>query len=317
MPRNRAARAAVLGSAVQRSAATPYSSRTSNALRRRIVLGTLVIVSLAMITVSFREPTSGVLHRAQGAGATVLHPFQVAAVRVAQPFRDVYGYFDGLFAAKSQNERLRRQVDQLRAQMIANQTSASDAERLKKLLEFEDSPAFPQDYRAVNTRVITVAAGPFDQRVAIAAGSSQGVRLHSPVITNQGTAALVGLVTNVTPSSAQVTLLTDPDSAVAALDASSTGVRGIVMHGQGNGLIMNFVTKDQVVGRDDVIVTAGTHSARLRDLYPRGIPIGLVSSVGQADVDLYKQIQVTPFADFSSLDTVAVLVSKKPLPEGP
>lgn len=318
MPRNRAARAAVLGSAVQRSAATPYPSRASNALRRRLILGVLIVLSLAMITFSFREPTSGAVHRMQGAGAAVLHPFQIAAVRVAQPFRDTYGYFHGLFTAKSQNERLRRQVELLRARMIANQTKASDAAQLKSLLGFKDSPSFPEDYRLVATRVISVAASPFDQRVAIAAGSNEGVRQHAPVVASQGTTvALVGLVTNVFPTSAQVTLLTDPDSAVSALDSSSAGVRGMVMHGQGNALILNHVAKDQIVERDDVIVTAGTHSPTLRDLYPRGLPIGTVSSVGQTDVDLYKQIQVTPFADFTSLDTVGVLVSKKPLPEGP
>jgi cell shape-determining protein MreC len=33
-----------------------------------------------------------------------------------------------------------------------------------------------------------------------------------------------------------------------------------------------------------------------------------VTSVDQNDVDSFKQIQVEPFADFTSLDSVAVLV---------
>jgi hypothetical protein len=35
-----------------------------------------------------------------------------------------------------------------------------------------------------------------------------------------------------------------------------------------------------------------------------------VTSVGQADTDLYKQVQVEVFADVSSLDAVIVLVPK-------
>jgi cell shape-determining protein MreC len=64
-------------------------------------------------------------------------------------------------------------------------------------------------------------------------------------------------------------------------------------------------------------VTAGTRSARFPSLYPRNIPIGRVTSVGQTDTDLYKQIQVEPFADFGSLDSVAVLVTRKPQPDLP
>ena len=56
--------------------------------------------------------------------------------------------------------------------------------------------------------------------------------------------------------------------------------------------------------------TAGWRTGRLESLYPKGIQIGRVTSVGQADTDLYKQVQVEPFADFASLDAVVVLVPK-------
>ena len=74
---------------------------------RRIVLAVLVVVALALLTVSFRSPTSGALHDMQGYGSTALKPFQIAAERVARPFRDVYGYFSGLASAKSENAKLR------------------------------------------------------------------------------------------------------------------------------------------------------------------------------------------------------------------
>ena len=49
---------------------------------------------------------------------------------------------------------------------------------------------------------------------------------------------------------------------------------------------------------------------KLSSLYPKGIAIGKVTSVGQSDTDLYKQVQVQPFADFTSIDAVIVLVRK-------
>jgi rod shape-determining protein MreC len=314
VPRNRTARAAVLAGSVQRSAASQYPSRTRSVLRRRAVLAALVLVSLALITISVREADHGALHRAQDVGATVLRPFQVAAERVARPFRDVYGYFDGLTSAKAQNKRLRAEVEQLRQQMIANANAAHDAAQFRALLKYEDSPQFPADYRPVNARVISFPAGPFQQQVAIAAGSNRGIRLHTPVVSSYGD--LIGEVTRVAPRASQVTLLTDPDSAVSAYD-EATGVIGLLQHGAGNTLILDRVTKDKVVASGDVIVTAGTRNARYPDLYPRGIPIGVVTGVHQNDTDLYKQVQVSAYVDFSALDSVAALVTGKPAPAIP
>ena len=98
----------MLASSVQRSKPTPYPSKARSTLIRRAIVIVLVFVALALITISFRSPTSGALHGVQSAGSTALRPFQVAATRVAQPFRDAYDYVDSLANAKAENKRLRR-----------------------------------------------------------------------------------------------------------------------------------------------------------------------------------------------------------------
>ena len=52
----------------------------------------------------------------------------------------------------------------------------------------------------------------------------------------------------------------------------------------------------------------GASHAYLSSLYPPGILIGRVTSVGRADTDLFTQVQLEPFADLSSLEAVLVLV---------
>ena len=82
--------------------------------------------------------------------------------------------------------------------------------------------------------------------------------------------------------------------------------------GPGGTLILDHVSKQHNVKEGDMLVTAGTHNARYPDLYPYGIPIGRVSSVGATDMATFLQVQVQPFANLGSLDAVAVLVPKKP-----
>ena len=62
------------------------------------------------------------------------------------------------------------------------------------------------------------------------------------------------------------------------------------------------------------MITAGSAPGPLQSLFPRNIPIGYVSSVSQTDTDIYQNIQVQPFVDLSSLESVLVLVPKQRTP---
>ena len=297
----------MLASSVQRSKPTPYPSKARSALIRRTVVVVLVLIALTLVTISFRSPRSGPVHGLQGAGSTALHPFQIAATRVAQPFRDAYSYIDGLTKAKAENTKLKKQLIEYRAAQIKTAADAAKYEQTVKLLHFVQGPRFPNGYRAISTEVTSFPGGPFTHSLTIAAGSADGVRLSSPVVSGDG---LVGIVSNVFPDSAKVTLISDSNSYVAARDLQ-TRVRGGVRTGAGGTLILDLVQKTEVVKQGDQIVTDGTHNARLPDLYPYGIPIGRVTSVGVADTASFLQVQVQPFANLGSLDAVAVLVPTK------
>jgi rod shape-determining protein MreC len=104
-------------------------------------------------------------------------------------------------------------------------------------------------------------------------------------------------------------MLTDQESAVTARDVT-TGAVGILGHGEGSALILDRVPKQRRILENDTIVTAGRGQGRLGSFFPRNIPIGSVEFVGQTDVDLYQDVQVRPFVDFSDLDSVLVLVPK-------
>ena len=302
------ARLSVLDQTISRS--TRASSRVARALTARLVALVLVVVSLALATVSLRESPEGTLHRVQRAALTALAPLEAAGERAVRPFRDGSGYVSDLFSAKAENERLRREVELLRQQAIENQTAAREAEELRRLLEYRDGSRFPAGYDAVTTRVIGRPPSLYaSQEVVIAAGSGDGVRENDPVVTEEG---LVGRIAEATPNAAKVTLLTDSAMAVSAAVLQS-GASGMIRHGPtaGGGLVLDRVEKEDTVSEGDTVITAGWKSGKLESLYPRGIPIGTVTGVGQQDVDLYKRIQVTPLVDFDSLAEVLVLVKSK------
>ena len=305
MPRNRTVRVAVLGSSVQRAAASGFPSTRSSALKRRIVVVGLVLLSLVLLTLSFR---SSALDPVEGFGASVLRPFEIAANRVARPFRAASGWTHGLFHAKAENRKLRQEVGLLRRRNAALTGAQNENAQLHKLLRYARSASFPKDYDEVGAQVLTSPTA-FDQSVTISAGSDQGIALEDVVVTNQG---LVGTVTKVLASEARVTLITDPSSAVRAVDKTNPAL-GILDPGTGsNSLILDRVGKDKKVDFGDTIMTAGSPAGgKYPSLFPRNIGIGLVSSVGQNDTAIFKDIQVQPFVDLSSLQSVLVLIPKQ------
>jgi rod shape-determining protein MreC len=310
MSRQRSARSAALGLTVRRIPATS-SSRGAGTLRRRLIVGLLILASLVLISLSYRSDETGPLSGVHSAGATVLRPFAVGLERVAQPFRDAYGWADSLLTARSEAEQLRAEVSDLRQRAFQSEFALQENEYLRRQLRYIDGPRFPSDYddNSIVTEVIGRPGVAFAQAIVVAAGSDDGVRVLDPVVNADG---LVGLVTRVTSDTARVQLLTDEEAAASAVDIR-TGAEGIVRHARGTRetLVLDRVRKRDVVRLGDEVVTSGWRTGELTSVYPRGIQIGRVTSVGQTDTDLYQQVQIDPYVDFGSLDAVIVLVPKE------
>jgi rod shape-determining protein MreC len=268
----------------------------------------LVVLALVLISLTFRSGSDGSLGGVQSFGATVLRPFAVGSERIAQPFQDAYSWADGLLEAQSEAERLREEVRELRQRAIQNEFARQQVQYLSRLLDYVEGPTFPEDFEAKAAEVITRPPGAFTQAVVIAVGTDHGVQVNDPVVTPDG---LVGLVTRVTDNAARVQLLTDQQLAVPAIDLR-TGAPGVVRHARGTRetLVLDRVQKEERVRRGDQLVTAGWRAGDLDSLYPKGIPIGEVTSVGLTDTDLYQQVQVDPYVDFGSLQAVLVLIPK-------
>jgi rod shape-determining protein MreC len=297
-----------LGSSVQRAAASGYPSSRSSALKRRIVVGVLVLLSLVLITVSFR---STALDGVQGTAASILRPFEVAANRVARPFRDSIGWMNGLIDAKSENAKLKQQIQTLHQQLITEEGALQENVQLKQQLNYRGPPSLAA-FRRVGTFVLTNPQNAIDQSVTVAAGSSSGIRGGDVVIAPSG--GLVGIVDKVWSSVARVTLLTDEQSSVTATDLTSPAAVCEIRRGGGRSdvLILDRVPKAKFVGVGDRVITAGTlGKGALPSMFPRGILVGTVTSESDNDINAFKTIQVAPAVDFSSLQSVIVLVPNR------
>ena len=317
MPRNRSVRLAALGATAQRTASSSYGSRSGGTLVRRAVVAALVVLSLAMITGYFRESDDGALHDVQSTAAQALEPFQIGAERVVRPFRDAWGWFGDLRTAKSENERLREEIDVMRAQAAITGETAPAGPDIPGIQRHARAPSYARDFRLLKADVIADLPD-YEQWIGVSAGSRDGVKRYDPVVSARG-GVLLGHVSKVAAGTSRVTLISDRDSAVSVYDLE-TEAKGI-LRGRGAGadtLLLDRVSKQDVVRRSDRIITAGRLSGDdYSSFYPGGISVGVVDSSNQSDTDAFKLVHVDAYADLSSLDQVVILLRKGTVPTLP
>jgi rod shape-determining protein MreC len=275
------------------------------------VVVALVVVSLALITGYFREGDAGRLHDAQGSAARVLEPFQIGAERVVRPFQDAWGWFDDLRTAKSENKKLQAELDALRVRN-AKETAAPAAGSLGGVQSDATAPTWTTDYRLLRADVI-YDVPTYQQVVVVSAGRNDGVKRYDPVVSTSG--LLLGHVSKVGPAASLVTLISDRSSAVAVEDQDQ-GTKGILRgRGPDTGLIVDNVSKQDIVRDGDFVRTAGRVSSG--SFYPRGIPVGKVDGINQSDTAPFKLVRLKAFADLDGFDQVVIARRKGFLPTLP
>jgi rod shape-determining protein MreC len=270
--------------------------------RRRAVLALLVVLSLILLTAYFGEAPGGRLHSVQRGFLTVISPIQDGANKALKPVRDLFGWFGDTLHAKSRNKELLEQVDKLRREVVVNQANERSRQELLKLYHLDNALSI-SSYTPVTATVVYQSPNIWYSTVIIDKGSSSGVRVNDPVINDEG---LVGKVTRAASDGALVSLITDSSVGVTA-KINATGAWGIVQPqvGDPSKLLLQYLPAGAPVAPGDYVVTSGTVSSQADSLFPRGIPIGQVTSVDEQSP--YKSVNVRPFADLHKLDVVQVL----------
>jgi rod shape-determining protein MreC len=277
----------------------------SHVQRRRAVLVVLLAVSLVLLTVYFSEPVNGGLHAIQRGAGEALSPLEEGAARAFKPFSDLAGWVGDVADAKKENKQLKTEVEALHTQLDQLATDKREAEQLSQIKGL--SADLSAGTKTVTARVIAHSPTVWYSTVQIDKGRNDGVRTNQPVMTAGG---LAGKVIATTGGNARVALITDSSSGVSA-EVMPKGIAGVVKPEiGGKDLILDYIPKGSRISKGEVVVTSGFKDGALESLFPRGIPIGKVGSVDQAQLETYQRVRVHPYADLRNIDFVQVVISR-------
>lgn len=255
----------------------------------------LIVLSLALVTLYFREGDSGILHGARRVTLEVTAPIARAGMALTSPFRAAGDFIEGIGVSRERLEALEQQNEELRARLAELEEARQENERLRALVEFAEERKLAK----LGARVIRRPVSIWEGVIVVDRGSVDGVEPGMPVIAAQG---LVGQVAEVSPNSATVRLLTDQQSGVAAM-IQSTRATGVLRGSVDGELSLDFVDRAQLPLVGDVVITSG-----LGGVYPTGIVVGDVTDVDDRRGELYPRVTVESRVPVDRIEEVFILV---------
>lgn len=197
---------------------------------------------------------------------------------------------------------LEEQLALVTAELIQAREIVNDYDRLTGLLEYNNT--------LEDTTFVTADVIGYDQQASVRSifinrGTRDGIGIGMPVVTDLG---LVGRIYNVTANTAQIQLVTDPNSSVSGRLETSRAEGAVIGRGLETGnLVMRHIPIDREIVRGDLVFTSGRGGN-----FPPDIVIGQVTSFRNFEFELSQEAQVSSLIDFSTLEFVQVITSFEP-----
>lgn len=257
----------------------------------------LVLVSLVMFTLSVREgEAGGVFSTIRGGWMTITTPVRWIGGALAAPFEGLGNVVENLTTDQGRLSDLKAENERLVARNAELEEAEQTAARLESLLGLQSL----YNLQSTAARIISGSTDSWSSTVTIDKGTSSGLAVGMPVTDSNGA---IGQIIKCGATSSTVRLVTDENSSVSAMVQSSRA-QG-VLRGSANGTLwLTLVRTDQTVAVGDTVVTSG-----LGGVYPKGLPLGTVSSIERTSGSLYYEIEVEPLSSTESFEEVLVITS--------
>ncbi|OQY17631.1 MAG: rod shape-determining protein MreC [Desulfobacteraceae bacterium 4572_35.1] len=260
-----------------------------------ILFISLVVGALLLYSNSLRQQQHTTLFE-QGI-LQLTNPFYRSINTASRSATESWDNYINLIGVQQQNVELKEQLRHSKRQLLDLHEIAQENIRLRKLLNFKPNQQFPE----IPACVIAVDASNWFRTITIDKGTTDNLQEGLPVVVTEG---IVGRTIKCSANTSRILLATDAASEVAAL-IQHNRTRGIV-RGRGGKLTFDYALRKKDVQIGDMVVTAGTGG-----IFPKGIPIGIISNIIKPDYGLFQTLELTPCVDFSRLEDVLVIQQNK------
>ena len=255
-----------------------------------------LVISVVLFTVGVRTGEDGPLGAVRGAFQTVTTPVRLVGSAITMPFQGLGNIFSNLTADQATLSELQAENDELRSRNAELEEAEQTATRLQGLLDLQSS----YNLQSTAAHIISGSSDSWSSTVTIDKGTSSGLSVGMPVTSSSG---VIGQIVECGATSSTVLLVTDESSSVSAMVQSSRA-QGMLDGSAAGEVRLDMIRTDQTVEVGDIVVTRG-----LGGVFPKGLPLGKVTSVEKNPGSMYYTIVVEPYAHTENAEEVLVITS--------
>ena len=256
------------------------------------VFAALVAVSVACAVIGgTMAPQANII-------GTITAPFRSLATSISGAVSDFIGTYTEGERLSLENAELESEIAELREKIADYEKVTSENGFYKDYLEIKDkNPSFKF---APATLISRDKEDPYKGFV-INKGTVNGISANDPVITDLG---LVGFVSETGLTTSKVVTVLSPELSAGALD-NRTNDSGVLsgsaaFASKGRTRFYNL-SRSCNIAVGDYVVTSG------EGIFPSGLLIGTIQSIGSDKYNTSIYAEVKPFVDFDSINGVMVI----------
>jgi len=234
--------------------------------------------------------------------AVGVYPLQQLVSAPMRAFEDIAEAFASNTRLRAENAALAEELATLNTRLLRFDALEQENIRLRGLLE----TSFKLGEQVQIAELLAVNLVPYEHVVVVNKGSRFGVHPGQPVMDAHG---VVGQVLRVSPVSAEVILITDPNHAIP-VQVNRNGLRTIALGtGQIDRLSLPYLTGNADIQPGDLLVTSG-----MGGVFPQGYPVATVTAVS-SQASPFARVGATPVAHLDRNRELLLVWSKSdPIP---
>ena len=275
-------------------------SKKMNKHNKHIIIVTVVLVVFSIVTLLTGRMATPIETIFKDTVANIEYYL------IKAPIQYVSGLFNEYTELKNvyeENERLKKQLDDLERESATNEVLTSELNQLQEITKID---YLPTDYNVQYTKIVSRDANSWNNEVVIDKGSLAGIKEGMAVISAKG---MIGTVTQVSEISSTVSLLSSENS------KSQLPVMIIDGDKEYYGLLNRYDLKTksyrvtllsdvEKISENTKVVTSGLGGVGKS---PKGILVGTLKDYSSGEEATESACTVTPAADFNTLNYVAVV----------
>lgn len=261
---------------------------------RKFLLGLFIAaIPLVMLNID-KNPEDTAWYKipfsfAAGVIQTGYNNFATSVEKTTNLYLDLVGLNKKMAGLQKESERLKVELQRLQEMELENS-------RMRELLQFGQMTPMS----LVSAQVVAKDISAEHYTVVIDKGTRQGIKKRHGVVSVNG---VVGFILDAREDTSQVLLLTDRMAAIDAI-VQRTRARAISKGRNKTSCRLQYLERADNVKSGDVVVTSG-----LNGYFPKGFPLGRVTSVRRTEYGISQEAFVEPSVDPSKLEEVFVITN--------